>query len=42
MALGLDAVGRQMAYREPFRYELEPGLADEIRLVTNWKFHAGQ
>ena len=30
-ALGLDAPGRQAAYRDLFRYELEPGLVDEIR-----------
>ena len=30
-ALGSDAAARQAAYRELFRYELEPGFADEIR-----------
>lgn len=34
-ALGLDSADRQSAYRELFRYELEPGLVDEIRRATN-------
>jgi len=40
-ALGLDATGRQAAYRELFRYELEPGLVDEIRRATNGNFALG-
>ncbi|MCK9386850.1 MAG: hypothetical protein M0Q22_00450 [Sulfuritalea sp.] len=34
-ALGLDAASRQAAYRELFRYELEPGMVDKIRRATN-------
>ena len=34
-ALGADAAGRQAAYRELFRYELEPGVVDQIRLAAN-------
>jgi putative transposase len=40
-ALGLDAVSRQAAYRELFRYELEPGLVDQIRRATNGNFALG-
>lgn len=40
-ALGLDAVARQAAYRELSRYELEPGLVDEIRRATNGNFTLG-
>jgi len=40
-ALGLDATARQAAYRELFRYELEPGLVDEIRRATNGNFALG-
>jgi len=32
-ALAQDAESRQAAYRELFRYELEPGLVDEIILI---------
>ena len=39
--LGLDAASRQVAYRELFRYELEPGLVDEIRRATNGNFALG-
>jgi putative transposase len=39
--LGLDAASRQAAYRELFRYELEPGLVDEIRRATNGNFVLG-
>jgi len=41
VALGLDAVSRQAAYRELFRYELEPGLVDQIRRATNGNFALG-
>lgn len=41
MMLGSDALGRQAAYRELFRYELEPGLVDEIRRATNRNFVLG-
>jgi putative transposase len=40
-ALGLDAPSRQAAYRELFRYELEPGLVDQIRRATNGNFVLG-
>ncbi|MEN6585775.1 MAG: transposase [Sulfuricella sp.] len=40
-ALGMDSAGRQAAYRELFRYELEPGLADEIRRATNGNYALG-
>lgn len=40
-ALGLDAASRQAAYRELFRYELEPGLVDQIRRATNGNFALG-
>jgi len=40
-ALGAEAMSRQMAYRELFRYELEPGLVDEIRRATNGNFILG-
>jgi putative transposase len=41
IALGLDNAGRQMAYRELFRNELEPGLIGEIRRATNGNFVLG-
>ena len=40
-ALGSDAPTRQDAYRELFRYELEPGMVDEIRRATNGNFALG-
>lgn len=40
-AIGLDEAGRQAAYRELFRHELEPGLVDEIRRATNGNFVLG-
>ena len=40
-ALGLDVASRQAAYRELFRYELEPGLVDQIRRATNGNFVLG-
>jgi putative transposase len=39
--LGMDAASRQAAYRELFRYELEPGLVDEIRRATHGNFALG-
>ncbi len=33
--LGAEAESRQATYRDLFRYELEPGQADEIRQATN-------
>lgn len=41
LGLGADAAARQAAYRELFRYELEPGLVDEIRRATNGNFALG-
>ena len=40
-ALGPDAAGRQAAYRELCRYELEPELVDEIRRATNGNYALG-
>jgi putative transposase len=40
-ALGAEAMSRQVAYRELFRYELEPGLVNEIRRATNGNFALG-
>lgn len=39
--LGRDVAGRQAAYRELFRQELERGLMDEIRRATNGNFVLG-
>ena len=41
LALGTDAASREAAYRELFRYELEPGLVDEIRRATNGNYALG-
>jgi putative transposase len=40
-ALGLDAEKRCAVYRELFRYQLEPGLVDEIRAATNGNYALG-
>jgi putative transposase len=40
-ALGSDATVRQSAYRELFRYALEPGMLDKIRRATNGNFALG-
>ena len=40
-ALGQNEEDRQISYRELFRHELEPGLADEIRMATNGNFVLG-
>ena len=40
-ALGGDSASRQAAYRDLFRYELEPGLVDEIRKATHGNFALG-
>ena len=40
-ALGSDPGSRQAAYRELFRYELDPGLVDTIRKATNGNFALG-
>lgn len=39
--LGRDAKSLQAAYRELFRYELDPGLVDEIRKAVNGNFALG-
>ena len=41
LALGADAELRLSAYRELFRYELEPGVVDEIRMATNGNYVLG-
>jgi putative transposase len=40
-ALGTDQSSRQAAYRELFRYELEPGMVDQIRQATNGNYALG-
>lgn len=40
-SLGSNAITRQAAYRELFRYELEAGMVDEIRKATNGNFALG-
>lgn len=40
-ALGIEDISRQAAYRELFRYQLEPGRVDEIRAATNGGFALG-
>jgi len=39
--LGLNEEVRQASYRELFRYQLEPKLADEIRQATNGNYVLG-
>lgn len=39
--LGLDDTNRQSAYRELFRYQLEPKIVDEIRQATNGNYVLG-
>ena len=40
-ALGRDEVFRTEAYRELFRYQLDPGLVDQIRAATNGNYALG-
>jgi len=40
-ALGGDLDSRRNAYRELFRYQLDPGLVDQIRTATNGGFVLG-
>jgi putative transposase len=40
-ALGNNDEARQAAYRELFRYQLDPGTVDEIRAATNGNFALG-
>ena len=41
LRLGAEPGQRRAAYREIFRYELEPGAVDEIRAATNGNFALG-
>lgn len=41
LALGGDENTRRQAYRELFRYQLDPGLVDEIREATNGNYALG-
>jgi putative transposase len=41
LALGTTAATRQAAYRELFRYELDPGAVDAIRQATNGNYALG-
>jgi putative transposase len=41
LALGTDKGGRQAAYRELFRYRLDPGLLDASREATNGNYALG-
>lgn len=41
LALGADTEARQSAYRELFRYELEPGVVNQIRTATNGNYVLG-
>lgn len=40
-ALGRDAAERLAAYRELFRYQLDPGLVDQLRSATNGNYALG-
>ena len=41
LTLGANASERAAAYRELFRYQLDPGLVDELRGATNGNYAAG-
>lgn len=41
LALGTTPAERQAAYRELFRYELDPGMVDAIRQATNGNYALG-
>ena len=41
LGLGLTDADRQAAYRELFRYELEPGVIDQIRKATKGNYPLG-
>jgi len=41
LALDRDDAARQIAYRELFRNELDPGMVDQIRAATNGNFALG-
>lgn len=40
-SLSMDETDRHSAYRELFRYELDPGMIDEIRMATNGNYVLG-
>jgi putative transposase len=40
-ALSKDEKARQAVYRELFRYQLDPGMIDEIRVATNSNYALG-
>lgn len=40
-SLAREELSRQKAYRELFRYQVEPGLIDEIRKATNGNYALG-
>jgi putative transposase len=41
LALGADTGQRQTAYRELFRYQLDPGVVDAVRQATNGNYVLG-
>ncbi|EFK95161.1 predicted transposase [sediment metagenome] len=41
VALAADDSSRQIAYRELFRHQLDPGVVDSIRQATNGNFALG-
>ena len=41
-ALGAELKGWQVAYRELFRHELDPGMVDEFRRATNGNYALGK
>ena len=41
MSLGKTNAARQLAYRELFRNDLQPGMVDQIRKATNGNFVLG-
>lgn len=41
MGLGVDEDQRQTAYRELFRFHLDPGMVDQIRTATNGNYALG-
>jgi putative transposase len=40
-SLGIDEAERHLAYRELFRYQLDPGVVDEIRAATIGNYALG-
>ena len=41
LAIAMDDATRKVAYRELFRFAIEPGLVDELRKATNGNFALG-